>query len=459
MLALGITIALMSPAMAQDVSPTRDEQTAIAWLHAAATPFNDTTPSTSEFDPLLPHFDGAQVVGIGEATHGGHEDQAFKAELIRKLIESGRIDILALECNRRAAAGFDEYVTTGKGDPVALIRGNGFFPIWRDDEFAGLIIWIRAWNTASAKPVHIIGIDMQESGADIGFALDFIRKHDPALARKLSVAVKPAVDGGNAQGFYNWLRMTTPAIYHAVATGIDVVVAAIEDHHDTWSKAPGFAAARYAARVAAQGMKVFELEGGIAKPDYSKFTDEYWNQRDKLMAANLVELVGTTNHAALWAHDMHVLSELDSESVAHHQVSTGSELRQLLKSRYVSVGFAWTQGSFNARLTLPDGGAIESYGELVPRTLPNDRPGDLGYVLGKVGLPRFWIDLRHPPENVAAWGKTFYFRGWAGFAVATTQWQNSLDNRTTLLPSHDVLVYFNTISPSHLWKLTPNTHK
>ena len=156
MLALGITIALMSPAMAQDVSPTRDEQTAIAWLHAAATPFNDTTPSTSEFDPLLPHFDGAQVVGIGEATHGGHEDQAFKAELIRKLIESGRIDILALECNRRAAAGFDEYVTTGKGDPVALIRGNGFFPIWRDDEFAGLIIWIRAWNTASAKPVHII---------------------------------------------------------------------------------------------------------------------------------------------------------------------------------------------------------------------------------------------------------------------------------------------------------------
>ena len=48
-----------------------------------------------------------------------------------------------LEANRAAAAGFDHYVRTGKGDPAALIHSRSFFATWKDDEFAGLILWLQ----------------------------------------------------------------------------------------------------------------------------------------------------------------------------------------------------------------------------------------------------------------------------------------------------------------------------
>ena len=88
-------------------------------------------------------------------------------------------------------------------------------------------------------------------------------------------------------------------------------------------------------------------------------------------------------------------------------------------------------------------------------TLPNNRPGDLGYVLSKVGISQFYVDLRHPSDAVVKWGKTPYFRGLAGAGVSPQNWQISDEDKMGLLPSHDILIYFHTITPSHMWPLKP----
>ncbi len=135
--------AAMTPASAGPALDSR-EQSAVAWLRSAARPFSETEPAAEELERMLRVFDGARVIGVGEATHGDHQDQAFKAELIKALVRSGRVQVLALECNRSAGELFDAYVREGRGDPVELIRSRAFFRIWKDDEFAGLILWLRA---------------------------------------------------------------------------------------------------------------------------------------------------------------------------------------------------------------------------------------------------------------------------------------------------------------------------
>ncbi|MEY2808268.1 MAG: hypothetical protein RIR65_2685, partial [Planctomycetota bacterium] len=64
---------------------------------------------------LLSAFDGALVVGIGEASHGTHEDAAFKTALALALVDAGRIDTLYLEANHAGAAELDAYLHAGSG--------------------------------------------------------------------------------------------------------------------------------------------------------------------------------------------------------------------------------------------------------------------------------------------------------------------------------------------------------
>lgn len=187
------------------------------------------------------------------------------------------------------------------------------------------------------------------------------------------------------------------------------------------------------------------------KSDSTTMPAEYVNRRDVAMAANLVNLA-VDHRVALWAHDMHVLGTLDAQATAQGYVSMGSELRRQIGTDYLSVGFAWSEGSFNAAsVSEATSGELAQNSELTPQSPPNSRAEDLGRVLAQTGLSRFWIDLRVAPPEIAAWGAKPMYRGTTGFVYDATKWQNDPDDRMALTPSHDLLVYFHTLTPSQLW--------
>ena len=246
-------LAMAAPALAAPLPLSADEQAAVAWLRARAVPFADTSPTAPELAALLPHLDGARIIGIGEATHGDHQDQSFKVALIKALVRSGRIDTLALECNRQAGADFDAYARGGAADLVTLVRSKSFFRTWQDDEFAGLILWLRAWNaTTTAPPIRIIGIDNQDAIRDAGVALDFIGKQDAALAAQLRAGIAPMSDDPATARlqFYKWVVATSRARFDRAQRGVIAIADAFAAHERDWGTAPGFDDARYAARVA-----------------------------------------------------------------------------------------------------------------------------------------------------------------------------------------------------------------
>ena len=162
-----------------------EEREALKWLKGAGKAFDPSAYDEADLAPITAILGKARIIGIGEATHGAHQDQAFKAELIKQLVREGRIQVLVLEANRDAGRRFDRYVRTGEGDPVEVMRSGSFFRIWKNDEFAGLLLWLRNWNLVEASKVRVIGIDNQDAGRDSEFALAFVARFDPAEALAL----------------------------------------------------------------------------------------------------------------------------------------------------------------------------------------------------------------------------------------------------------------------------------
>jgi erythromycin esterase len=453
--------AFSQPQMPDPTPATAEEEAAaVDWLKASGIAFDPSAYDAATLAPLAERLSTARIIGIGEATHGSHQDQAFKAELIKALVKSGKINVLLLEANRDAGEQFDRYVRLGEGDPVEVVRAGSFFRIWKNDEFASLLIWLRNWNKGAANPVRIIGIDCQDAGRDSGVALDLIAAHDPAAAELLRSGLGSLVPGVR---FVDWLRKversefdTAMATSAALAAWFDIAPAAARAD-------PGFARAQSAATTARQAFVTFEFDRDDA--DKTRMDPPYFARRDLFMAENAVTMLTPDERAALWAHDSHVMGDMPALFRAVGFVSLGAAIRDRLGGDYVAVGFTWSTGAFHSN-TAADEAALAkptTIPELEVFSLPNNRTGELGSIFDRTGAQAMWIDLATLPADpvIQRWSQRPYWRGWAGARVLPSMWQVSNpetgDVPGDVATGHDVIVWFQTISPTRIWPLPPQT--
>src|SRR3546814_14064208 len=77
------------------------EHSILQWIRSHGHALAATDPTPDDRRSLATALGSPRVIGIGEITHGTHEDLAVKSALIRALIERGDIDCLVFELNRR----------------------------------------------------------------------------------------------------------------------------------------------------------------------------------------------------------------------------------------------------------------------------------------------------------------------------------------------------------------------
>jgi erythromycin esterase len=440
---LAACAALATPAMGNPA-----EDAAVKWLMGSAHPISREAPAAGELDPLAAVLGQARVVGVGEATHGTHEDDAFKAELVKTLIRRGQIDTIAIEANRTPVAAVDAYIHDGSGDPVAALEGPGMFRLLQTEEFVGLVTWLRAWNRTAPHPVRVIGIDVQDSSADLDFALKFVEqdKTASAAASDLRVKLAPLVTA-DSKGvrLLDFVGHTTEEDWKRVYEASLALEKLLDTRAGAWAAHPDYAEARYAARAARQGLSTFEYDVRHIKPQDMPL--DVLSRRDVYMADNLLDRIGANGRAVLWAHDVHVLRYMNAQTAAYTTV--GKELSDKLGTAYAVVGFAWSDGSFNAQ---PAAAFGKSGVDLQPFSARDDAAEDIGAPLARVGLPRFWFAVSDLPSqgSVKEWLAKPYYRGWCGGGFDPKSWQNDPTDKAALKPGVDVLVYFHTISPTHL---------
>lgn len=202
-------IVTATGARAQDAAMATAEQ--LTWLrdHAVKLETVEAGHGFKDLARLKAMVGDAQVVGLGEGTHGTREYFQAKHRLLELLVEEMGFSIFSIEANMPESYALNDYVMGGAGDVNKLIAGM-YFWTWNTEEVRDMVEWMRAWNAkqkaaGSERRIQFTGFDMQNPTVAKTIAAEFIEKHDAefskAFASKLASLKSYSPFGGSGNDF------------------------------------------------------------------------------------------------------------------------------------------------------------------------------------------------------------------------------------------------------------------
>lgn len=159
----------------------------------AVTPANLSYTQTDISSISVPS--NVQVVGLGEASHGVSEYHQMKAEVFKALVANNDCRTFIIEGDFGGALKVDEYIQGGSGKAEDVVGEIGF-AIYRTQEMADLIDWMRSYNeTASAdKKLHFYGMDAQRYDNNKEYLFSVLDKTIPELSKKYAESFSQLTD-------------------------------------------------------------------------------------------------------------------------------------------------------------------------------------------------------------------------------------------------------------------------
>jgi erythromycin esterase len=380
--------ALLSLVVAGPVrAEPRHTDAPVRALARAAEPLGDLRP-------LEKAVGSATIVGVGEATHGSSEFFTTKHRLFRYLVEHQGFTTYALEANWSAGLRLNDHVLYGKGDPRTIMREEfqESYLIWHTREYLDLIRWMRQHNLRHPqRPVQFMGNDLAYAGPRLfDEVTGYVAEHYPRLLpefRRLYAASRPT--GGVEETIKANLRRPLPE-RRAMAADVQRALALLERQR------PGPDLQRHAwvvqhARAIAQTGTEFSYD--LFDPAQVGAAMRY---RDQVMAENTVWWQRRTGHRMLLsAHNGHVRLETNSPEL--YPKVQGTFLREMVGDDYVSVGFTFGRGSFNALDLTDPAEPLRTFSVGPPA------PGSNEHTLERVAPHDYYLDLRTAPRAARAW--------------------------------------------------------
>src|SRR4051794_31944631 len=129
---------------------------------------------SADLQPVRDLVAGAQVVGLGEGSHGASEHFVLKHRLIELLVEQEGFRHVAIEASEAACEAIDSSVVDGDGDLAAALSGQGY-TAWDTEEVGALLRWLRRYNAGRDR-----GDRVRFHGLDHGF--NATARGEPPLA-------------------------------------------------------------------------------------------------------------------------------------------------------------------------------------------------------------------------------------------------------------------------------------
>jgi erythromycin esterase len=138
----------------------------VAWLEQQAAPFRTENPADDDFSDLAAvgrAIGNAQVVLLGEQSHGDGTVFLAKTRLIRYLHEKLGFDVLAFESGLYDMKVAWDSMKAGE-DPVRAFR-RGVFGIWNGSEQVQPLIDYVGAQAKTARPLELAGFDSQATAS------------------------------------------------------------------------------------------------------------------------------------------------------------------------------------------------------------------------------------------------------------------------------------------------------
>ncbi len=113
---------------------------------------------------------GASIIALGEASHGNAEFQQLKLDVFKHMVETCGVRAFLLEGDFGGCEAVNRYIHGGEGTAREAAETIGF-AIYRTDEIAALIEYMRQYNDSAAAgdDLRFYGFDMQRVGYNFKF--------------------------------------------------------------------------------------------------------------------------------------------------------------------------------------------------------------------------------------------------------------------------------------------------
>jgi erythromycin esterase-like protein len=147
-------------------------------------------PAMDGFGRLFEAIGDAEVVLIGEASHGTHEFYQARAELTKALVARAGFNIVAVEADWPDAYRANRWVRhrSDDADPEAALGDFLRFPrwMWRNTDVVGFLAWLREFNGAQPLAGHagFYGLDLYSLHASADAVLAYLATVDPEAATR-----------------------------------------------------------------------------------------------------------------------------------------------------------------------------------------------------------------------------------------------------------------------------------
>jgi erythromycin esterase-like protein len=347
----------------------------------------------ADYDGLIERAGRAQVVLIGEASHGTHEFYADRAEITKRLIAEHGFRIVVLEADWPDALRVHRYVTGRTREANAREALGDFrrFPawMWRNTVMIEFVDWLKSWNDRVSNPnarTGIFGMDLYSMHSSIDAVLGYLDQVDPDAAHRARGRYACFDFFGEDPQAYGIATVRDQA-----ESCEDEVVAQLTELRTKYGELISrdgqvaedeFFYAEQNARLVANAERYYR--------SMFRGRDQSWNLRDAHMAETLVALVNHFDHGrckvVVWAHNSHLGNARATEMSERDEWNVGQLTRERFGDRVYGIGFSTYSGSVTAAR---DWGDPAECCHVRPAL-----PGSYESLLHKTYLPSFYLDLR-----------------------------------------------------------------
>lgn len=310
--------------------------------------FAETLPDIDSegFAQLFDRYADADVVLIGEASHGTHEFYAARAAITRHLIAHHGFTVVAVEADWPDADQIDRCVRDRR---KASWQGAAFsrFPtwMWRNTCVQTFTRWLHEYNRtqAAAQRVEFRGLDVYSLRSSIREVLGYLQEADPAMAREAQqryACLIPWHDDPALYGHFTevgGMATCEGAVLEQLQALLSQRLSLIANDGEALFNATRNARVVHAAEQYYRAMY--------------RGNRESWNLRDRHMFETLEALrLRQTPYAkvVVWAHNSHIGDARATQMGDSGQVTLGQLCREAYGTQAVLIGMGTDSGTVAA---------------------------------------------------------------------------------------------------------------
>ena len=311
------------------------------------------TGSISDYGDLFDYIGDAQVVLLGEATHGTHEFYDIRAEISKYLIEEKGFNAIAIEGDWPDAHEINQYVHNQKyKNATQALASFDRFPtwMWRNTPTLKFVEWLKSYNQTALQKVGFYGLDLYSLYRSMDVIIHELEKIDPVVANEVKYYYSCFEQYRHDPQAYGYAVFAG----HIKACESEVIEQLKKMHQETL---------RYRAEDKINVGQVLNLEqNALVVKNAEKYYRELffdnvsnWNLRDSHMFSTLNALIKHYHLEGIekpkiivWAHNSHVGNALATQMSKNGEYNIGQLAKEKFGNNAVCVGFTTYNGTVSA---------------------------------------------------------------------------------------------------------------